>query len=88
MRTTLDISDAILKEIKTICDRESRSIGSVVSELLAEALARRRASRAKSSFHWTSRRMKQRIDLEDKETLYKTLARRSWVIRSTCNCSS
>ena len=51
MRTTLDISDAILKEIKTICDRESRSIGSVVSELLAEALARRRASRAKSSFH-------------------------------------
>jgi len=39
MRTTIDISDPILKEIKAIHEREGRSMGSVVSELLAEALA-------------------------------------------------
>jgi hypothetical protein len=52
MRTTLDIDDPILREVKAIHEREGRSIGAVVSELLAEALARRRPSRARPSFRW------------------------------------
>lgn len=70
MRTTLDIDDPILKEVKAIQEREGRSIGSVVSELLAEALARRRSPRAGPAFRWTSRPMKSLVDLEDKEAVY------------------
>ena len=42
MRTTLDIDDHILREVKAIRESEGRSMGAVVSELLADALARRR----------------------------------------------
>jgi hypothetical protein len=51
---------------KAIQDREGRSLDAIVSELLAEALAGRRSSRAKSSFRWTSQSMKAVIDLADK----------------------
>ena len=47
MRTTIDIDDAILREIKAIHKSEGRSMGSVVSELLTEALALRRATHAR-----------------------------------------
>ena len=73
MRTTLDIDDPILKEVKAIHQREGRSIGAVVSELLAEALARRRPARARPSFHWTSRPMKSLVDIADKENVYAVL---------------
>ena len=73
MRTTLDIDDPILREVKAIHEREGRSIGAIVSELLAEALARRRPSRPRPSFRWTSRPMKSLVDLTDKETVYATL---------------
>jgi hypothetical protein len=73
MRTTLDIDDPILREVKAIHEREGRSIGAIVSELLAEALARRRPSRARPSFRWNSREMKSLVDLADKETVYAAL---------------
>jgi hypothetical protein len=73
MRTTLDIDDPVLKEVKVIHEREGRSMGAVVSELLAEALAKRRSSRAKPSFRWTSRDMKALVDLSDKEAVYAAL---------------
>jgi hypothetical protein len=73
MRTTIDISDPILKEIKAIHEREGRSMGSVVSELLAEALARRRPARGRARFRWISRPMKSLVDLADKEAVYATL---------------
>ena len=74
MRTTLDIDDPVLREVKAIHEKEGRSMGAIVSELLADALARRRrASRAQPSFQWTSRPMKARIDLADKEAVWATL---------------
>ncbi len=73
MRTTLDIDDPILREVKAIHEKEGRSIGAIVSELLAEALARRRPSRARPPFRWNSRPMKALIDLSDKETVYGAL---------------
>jgi hypothetical protein len=73
MRTTLDIEDTILREVKALHEKEGRSMGSLVSELLAEALARRRPKRAQSSFRWTSRPMKSLIDLTDKESVYTAL---------------
>jgi hypothetical protein len=73
MRTTLDIDDPILREVKAIHEKEGRSIGAVVSELLAEALARRRAGHPRPSFRWTSRPMKSLVDLTDKEAVYAAL---------------
>ena len=73
MRTTIDIDDPILREVKAIHEREGRSMGAVVSELLAEALAGRRPLRAKPPFRWTSRPMKALVDLADKDAVYAIL---------------
>jgi hypothetical protein len=73
MRTTLDIDDPILREVKAIHEKEGRSIGAIVSELLAEALASRRPQRTKTSFRWTSRPMKPLVDLADKDAVYAIL---------------
>jgi hypothetical protein len=70
MRTTLDIDDPILREIKVIQKKEGRSMGAVVSELLAEALARRPS---KPPFRWISRPMKLLVDLADKDAVYAAL---------------
>jgi hypothetical protein len=73
MRTTVDIDDPILREVRAIHEREGRSMGAVVSELLADALARRRALRRRPAFHWTSRTMKALVDLADKDAVYAAL---------------
>jgi hypothetical protein len=77
MRTTVDIDDPILREVKAIHEREGRSMGAVVSELLADALARRRgrAARERPAFRWTSRPMKALVDLADKDALHAALDR-------------
>ncbi len=48
-------------------------MGAIVSELLAEALVRRRASRRRPPFSWTSREMKALVDLVDKDAVYAAL---------------
>jgi hypothetical protein len=73
MRTTVDIDDPILREVKAIHEREGRSMGAVVSELLADALARRRTGRERPVFRWTSRPMKAMVDLTDKDALHAAL---------------
>jgi hypothetical protein len=75
MRTTVDIDDPILREVKAIHKREGRSMGAVVSELLADALARRRSrtARERPAFRWTARPMKALVDLADKDALHAAL---------------
>ncbi|HXE25774.1 MAG TPA: hypothetical protein VN637_12875 [Roseiarcus sp.] len=73
MRTTLDIDAPILKEVKALHEREGRSMGAIASELIAEALARRRSPRPAPPFRWTSRDMKSQVDLSDKEAVYAVL---------------
>ena len=48
-------------------------MGAVVSELLADALARRRAARGRPAFRWTSRPMKALVDISDKDAVYSVL---------------
>jgi hypothetical protein len=73
MRTTLDIEDPILREVKTIHEKEGRSMGAIVSELLADALSRRRSKPARPAFRWTSRPMRALVDLSDKDAVYAAL---------------
>ena len=73
LRTTVDINDPILREVRAIHEREGRSMGAVVSELLTDALARRRARRTRAAWHSTTRAMHARVDLTDKDALYSLL---------------
>jgi hypothetical protein len=74
MRTTLDTDDRILREVKAIHEREGRPMGAVVSELLADALVRRRTPQSRPAFRWVSRPMKALVDLADKDAVYAALA--------------
>lgn len=73
MRTTLDIDDPILREVRALHEREGRSMGTIASELLAEALAARRSVPNGPAFRWTSRAMNARVELTDKEAVHAIL---------------
>ncbi len=73
MRTTIDIDAPILREIKALQKKQGRSMGRIVTDLLADALARRKGPAPEQEFRWTSRRMRALVDLSDKEALYRVL---------------
>jgi hypothetical protein len=70
MRTTIDIDDPILKELKRLQRRERKSLGRLVSDLLAQSLAnsRNRAS-GESRFEWIVKPMGARVDIADKQAV-------------------
>ena len=73
-RTTLDIDSPILQELKALQREQHGSLGKLVSQLLAEALALRKDPKKSSlSLDWVSRPMHARVDLSDKEALYAIL---------------
>lgn len=73
-RTTVDIDQPILDEVKRLAGSEGKSLGAVVSELLLEALDRHeRKSDRPEPFRWTSKPMGARVDLSDKEAVYEIL---------------
>jgi hypothetical protein len=66
MRTTLDIADPILKDLKRLQRREGKTLGQLVSELLAPALAQAKAGDAvEVDFRWIARGMGAKLDLSD-----------------------
>ena len=77
MRTTIDIDGPILREIKALLKKEGKTLGAFVSELLADALSRRRTRQGPSEFEWISHDMGARVDIEDKEALYAVLDERA-----------
>jgi len=75
-RTTVDIDTPVLKELKSLQKKERRSLGQLISQLLAEALARRKTPTKAQPFKWMSRPMRALIDLADKEAVYLTLSKK------------
>ena len=75
MRTTLDIDDPLLRELKQLQAREGKSLGRLVSDLLAQALKADAAPTAASPPVWIARPMRARVNLEDKEAVYGALDR-------------
>lgn len=70
MRTTIDIDDPILEELKRLQRREGKSLGRLVSNLLAESLAdARQPPEGKPEFRWITKPMGARVDLGDKHAL-------------------
>lgn len=74
-RTTLDIDAPILRDLKRRQKRERKSLGRLVSDLLAQALGPGGAAPPPAQFNWVSQRMDARIDLADKEALRAALDR-------------
>jgi hypothetical protein len=70
-RTTVDIDAAVLRELKRRQRREGKTLGRLVSELLAAALAR--TDDMQRELGWRTSRMEARVDLEDKEALRRAL---------------
>jgi len=75
MRTTLDIDNMVLRELKKLQEKDRRSLGKIVSQLLAEALARRKAAPEVPKLQWVSRPMHALVALSDKEAVYGILDR-------------
>jgi hypothetical protein len=73
MRTTIDIDAPVLREIKALQKKQGRSMGRIVTDLLADALARRKGPAVAQEFRWTSRPMRALVDLADKEAVYRAL---------------
>lgn len=70
-RTTIDIDSAVLRRLKERGRREGKTLGELVSELLAGAL--RREEPAPRELKWTSSPMGARVDLEDKEAVRRAV---------------
>jgi hypothetical protein len=78
MRTTVDIDDPILNDLKKLRKAERKSLGRLVSDLLAQALQERKMPRKKpKTLRWVSKGMGARVDLNDKEALYAALERQT-----------
>ena len=76
MRTTVDIDGPILKEVKSLGKKEGKSLGRIVSDLLASGLrAQRAAPKGRGARGWITRPMASRVDLADKEAVYAAMER-------------
>jgi hypothetical protein len=77
-RTTVNIDAPVLRDLKRLQKREGKSLGQLMSELLAHALGARRPERmADDAFAWTARPMRARVDLADKDAVQDALDRDS-----------
>ena len=78
MRTTINIDDPILKEVKRLQRREGKSLGRLVSDLLAQSLAAARAEAGTEAptFKWVAKPMRARLDLTDKNALLDAMDER------------
>jgi len=74
MRTTLDLDLPILNELKAFSKSNSFSLGKAATQLLMEALAMHKTKKkVPPKFKWHSQPMGAKIDISDKEALYKIL---------------
>lgn len=75
MRTTVDIADPVLEDVRREQERQGKTLGQVMSELLAEGLAVRREVSEPREFRWIAKHLGTGIDLRDKDALWEALDR-------------
>ena len=74
MRTTIDLSDPVLRDLKQLCKKVGGSLGALASRLLADALAtRKRAPRPATKLRWSSQSMGAKVNLADKDAVYRVM---------------
>ena len=73
-RTTLDIDAPILRDLKKLQREEDKSLGQLVSELVAQALAQRKGGVRKAPrFRWNTAPATVAVDLADKDAVAAAL---------------
>lgn len=77
MRTTIDIDAPVMRALRKLQQRSGKSLGRLVSDLLAQALGSQPPSPVDAPFTWTSRSLGAVVDLSDKDALYRALDERS-----------
>ena len=74
MRTTLDIAEPVLNDLKRLQQREGKSLGRLASDRLAQALAaQRKRESQREAFVWVTRKMHVRADLADRDALLDSI---------------
>lgn len=73
MRTTIDLDDDVLRALKQRQREERKTLGQLVSELLAQALAAK--SPPAVDISWTTADLRPRVDFEDKDAVWAVLDR-------------
>ena len=68
MRTTIDLDPTILSELKRRGRREGKSLGRLVSELVADGL-HQDLPPSPEPFAWTAKPMHAKVDLDDVEAV-------------------
>lgn len=77
MRTTIDIDDSVLKQVKSLGKKEGKSLGRIVSDLLARSLRTLRdACKDRNPRRWITRPMASRVDLAEKRAVYAAMERK------------
>jgi hypothetical protein len=71
-RTTIDLDPSVLRELKRRQHREGKTLGRLVSELLAERLGAD-VPPPPEAFSWHTGSMSARVDLDDKESVRRAL---------------
>jgi hypothetical protein len=72
-RTTVDIDASVLRELKKRQERERKTLGQLISELLAKAMEAEDAGRAATPLSWVTKDLQPRVDLEDKDAVWSAL---------------
>ncbi|NLD76010.1 MAG: antitoxin [Acidimicrobiales bacterium] len=70
-RTTLDLDEAVLRQLKARRARENKPLGVIASELLARALVDE--PQAPGELVWVSQPMRAKVDLDDRDALWAVL---------------
>lgn len=70
-RTTIDLDDAVLHELKQRREREGKPLGVIASQLLARAL--REDVEPPTDFEWVAGSMGAMVDLDDKDAVWAAL---------------
>ena len=73
MRTTIDLDPLILDELKKRQQAEGKTLGQLVSELLAPVL--RNPAVPPPDFFWPTRPMSALVNIDDKDALWAILDR-------------
>jgi hypothetical protein len=72
-RTTVDIDASVLRELKKRQERERKTLGQLISELLAKAIESEHETAEARPFSWVTKDLQPRVDIEDKDALWSVL---------------
>ena len=72
----MDLDKPVLEELKALQKKEGRTLGELASQILAEGLREKQrgwVEEAPRKFHWRSQPLGPKVNLSDKEAVYRAM---------------